>query len=622
MPYPSVQPDHSIFEDQSPEYNYNICEVTILPPVTSFTPLDTLLKEVQAGRWDSADTLRRELTETGVPIPHHRAFERAAIASLSSPDAFGSWLALVPDIRTHGKHRQLRKIRAALFADPPAHLESIMRFAIIAASKGYAHYVCVQAAASVVRHAPPDVAEQFLFRLAECQVKEQQGGGTRQRVKEMFGVAVRTHAGAGRLEDAVTLLQSIRARGIAVSRFTYTMLMQRLTLAGDEARLAIVQELAPPHVPSILPTPTMTPHFSLDTPTSTLATRLRALRNTMTPRSHPHAINTPISRIPTRELAAFIHDYILHHTPSHPQHAMYSFQHTTAVSLLRRRALGAGNRPAAAFALAEMLVHHQRYEHTEVLRAFSRAFELVGVPAGVRSMLAKDSTQMNPRQFQKLWPTRKHTALVWSALVWLKAREPHGRRLVDELYAELLLQARAAQPQPLPQSSPDAPETALQAPLNPSYLVDEHHFTAFISAFSRERGAPGSARIFADMISLGLKPPEQHWATMLRALAERREAAAVWGVLDAMESDGVVGGPETFPRAGIATHTAVLRGFVKAGLVEEAREAARRIRERYGYVMGGGRERTDRVLKLLERLEEQTEIAARELEERQHEEHY
>lgn len=267
-----------------------------------------------------------------------------------------------------------------------------------------------------------------------------------------------------------------------------------------------------------------------------------------------------------------------------------------------------------------MLFHHQQHEHIEVIRAFVRAFEVVGVPAEVTALFGEGSPQTHPHQYQKLWPTRKHTALVWNAMVWLKAQEPQSERLVDRLYMQLLQQTQKprTQPQIQPQRSSDSLDVTEPVPSsqwNPSYAVDEHHFTPFLAAFGRTRGAPGAARIFSDMRSFGLQPPEHHWAIVLRSLAERGDAVAVWTVLDSMEQASSSGESEvvagvTFPRAGIATHTAVLRGFVKARLVEEAREGARRIHERYGYLKGDGRERTDRALLMLEALEAQ--VAAEE----------
>ena len=606
IPYPRIEPDHSIFEDLSDEYSLqgNAASTSI----SSSTPVETLLQAVKDKQWEHADALRRELTETGASIPHHRCFEDAALSALSthSPELFAAWLELIPDFHAHGKPRQFRSLRARLFADAPANLESIMSFALITTDKRLGRYVCTQAAANVVRYAPPQVAQEFLFELRRRMLVKAVGKrsqGRARRIKELFSVAVRTQASAGRLDHAVALLQVARNEGISISGFTYTMLLQRLSLAGDGTRFQAVQALTPAHVLAELSvasaqTPTEnSPSISIS-PASPAA-RLRALGNSIKCSSYRRRVPTSSTSLSTLDLSQFIHDYTTHRPPSTSPRSLQ----LNAIELLRRRASRAGTHATSTFALAEMLAHHRRHEHREVLSGFMRSFHVVGVPTDTplyADVPAESCTKASSGTRGKLWPGRKHTALAWSAMVSLKVAQgstpEHGQKLVDALYAELLAQAHA-------------PRTA-------SHVVDSAHFTAFLAAFARARGPPGAAQIMRDMHTLALAPPAAHWAVVLRALAERGAAVQVWGLLDAMEGPQDAGG---FPEAGIATHTAVLKGFVRAERVAEAREVARRIGARYGYVRGA-RARTEEALRGLEalerRLEEERELAEGYLEHR------
>ncbi|KAF7983426.1 hypothetical protein HWV62_21673 [Athelia sp. TMB] len=605
IPYPRIEPDHSIFEDLSDEYSLQGNAVST--SASSSTPVETLVQAVKDKQWEHADALRRELVETGTSIPHHRCFEDAALSALSthSPELFAAWLELIPDFHAHGKPRQFRFLRARLFADAPANLESIMNFAFITTDKHLGRYVYTQAAANVVRHAPPQVAHEFLFELRRRMLVKAVGKhsqGRARRIKELFSVAVRTHASAGRLDHGVALLQAARKEGISISGFTYTMLLQRLSLAGDGTRFQAVQVLTPAHVLAELSaayaqtTTESSPPISISS--ASPAARLRALNHSIKSPSHRRRAPSSSTSLSTHDLSQFIHEYTIHRPPSSPRSLQLN-----AIELLRRRASRAGARAAATFALAEMLAHHRRHAHREVLSAFMRSFHVVGVPTDTSLHVdapVESSAKTSLGARGKLWPGRKHTALVWSAMVSLKVAQgstpEHGQKLVDALYAELLAQAHA-------------PHTA-------SHTVDSAHFTAFLSAFARVRGPPGAARIMSDMHALALAPHAAHWAIVLRALAERGAAEQVWGLLDAMEGPQ---GANGFPEASIATHTAVLKGFVRAERVAEGHEVARRIGARYGYVRGA-RARTEEALKGLEalerRLEEERELAEGYLERR------
>lgn len=600
MPYPTTPLDHSIFEDDSPEYNMKGSP----PSVTSSTPLETLFAMVVARKFEVAERMRRELVETGVSIPHHHLFERAVRATLylhpveSRLETFTNWFTLLPDARDLGKPRRFRGLRGRLFKHAATQQDIIMQFGLIAASKGYGRYIMPQVISTVVRYSPPAIAAKYLLDFEQRAMMWKNGAKLAQRVrgmkrgrhirKDVYSLAIRTQTMAGRLKDAVDLLQSARDRKISISGFTYLMLMQHLSRVGDEERLKTVKALADRVVLKRLAdrvTPASKPR--------TLATQLHVLRNIIKRDSHTY--------IPHNELLVFIEEYKAH-TSS-----------TRGIALLRRRALRHGPAMASEWALTEMLYHHRRHEYRLVLMVFKLYFHLVGVPRDLVPELKrkpKNGAKFNDGGYmvkerwtrtEKLWPTRSHTALAWNAMIWLKSL--HGSHHASALYRELLRQARYSQ-------APSTEEVAIAA--GPSHIVDGAHFMPFLAAFNKERGATRVAEVMGDMMALGIEPTVEHWTIMAGTFAKLGNREQVFRILDSMEgaADRIASnsdaGPQDkttskFPAATIATHTNILQCFVQARCVPEAQEVRARIMARYAYVPGQ-RPQTDRAMYLLDEL--------------------
>lgn len=639
MPYPTTPANPLIFEEESAEYTSVTEHSTSSPDQKSMTAVQILLDMVENGRYASADALRAELVGLGVSIPPSHLYEKLAQYALRPTFpadrlvAFSNWFSLVPDART--KPRKFRSLRSSLFVK--AHipeLDIIMRFGLIAASKGHAKYITPQVISTVVRYAKPEVSAQYLAAYEKEAMMWKKGSvkGVKNAkrgiliLKDMHSLAVRTQAIEGRLKEAVGLLQAARNRGINISGFTYGMLLRRLRGAGDEQQYALVRQLAPTHVHDKFHASTP-PLFADElAQASTLASRLRALRKIIVPNSHVG--------IPHNELALFIHDY------------KEATGRDRAIALLRNRAFKHGHAPASDWAMAELLYHHHRNEHRLVLIVFKNFFHLVGVPADmvrfyikVLSPHRKARTKFRwvryiPNDFvlsirynlqAKLWPTPHHTALVWVALAWL-----NNHRTLEKLYRRLLLQihesrapataladSRSAS-SAIPSSvvhdvsvKHDAEED-LDASLarTQSHVVDGAHFTPFLVAFTK-RGQVGRAiQLMADMMTLGIKPTVEHWTILAGSCARNGDARQVFRILDSMEADGAradMGDNPTiirFPAPTLATYTNVMQSFVRARRLDDALNIKARIMTKCQYVVGESRT-TDHALFILKTLQEE-----------------
>ena len=610
MPYPVTPVDHSIFEEENLEYTSAVEESSDYSVLTS---TEVLLQKVDAGSYAAAEELRAELVDLGISIPPSLIYEKAAINALRPKftgnrlTTFVNWFSLLPDATV--KPRKFRSIRNDLFTrahTPP--IDIIMRFGIIAASKGHAKCVTREVIPAVVRFTEPAVSTRYLADFEEEAIRWKRSSALKRTgakrgtliSKGIHSLAVRTQAIAGRLGEAVALLQAAQNRGVNISEFTYSMLMRKLRQAGDEQGFKIVRELAPPSVPDTIDVRRPLPLAEELAQAPTLASRLRIVRKAMKPHSS--------IKLPHKAIVEFISDY----RETTGQH--------TAIDLLRKRAIRHGRQSITGWGMVELLYHHSRNEFTLVLLVFKYYFHLLGVPADlvhfhIQALEHKRISNVRYGLQSKLWPTPYHTALVWAALVWL-----HDAATIDQLYMRLLSQALRNQTKDSAENVDSLNPLSVPAPDNqydglaqdPSQVVDAVHFTPFLVAFTKRKHTQSAFNVFADMMGLGILPGVQQWSILAGFCAEFGDARRAMWILDNMEagsdkadtrSDSDAGTIK-FPAPTLETYTGVMKSFVRAGRLDDALNVEARIMTRCRYMVGL-RPRTDRVLSMLKTLQKQ-----------------
>jgi pentatricopeptide repeat protein len=618
MPYPTTPVDHSIFEHESLEYTSAMEELN-LSTERIVSSVQVLLQMVGEGRYAAAEKLRAELVDIGVSIPPSNVYEKAARNALRPSfredplTTFTNWFSLIPEANV--KLRKFRSLRTQLFArDHIPRIDIIMRFGLIAASKGHARHITPEVISVVVRHTEPAVSRQYL---ADFEKEAMRWTGSAIRgmkgmkrgtllLKDMHSLAVRTQAIAGRLGDAVALIQAARNRGVNISGFTYGLLMRKLKRAGDEQALRIVRELAPPHVQDTFDVPWTSASTDEVVKFTTLASRLRTIRKAIKPNScisHPH-----------KSIADFIHDY------------RETTARETAISLLRKRAFRCGRHSASDWVLAELHYHHSRNEFVQVLLVFRNYFHLLGVPADIVQFCIR--TRVHNRKVgkgfskverthggfmsttkcnwtPKLWPTPYHTALVWGALLWM-----NGYSTVDRLYRRLLSQAHQ---NPAMISAGDAESPGVPASdenigleQTPSHVIDGAHFIPFLVAFTKRQQTEQAFQVMSDMVKLGIYPGVEHWTILAGFFARFGDARQALWILDRMEADEDKADTRSdsdtrepkLPAPTLGTYTNIMKSFILAGRWDLALDVKTRMMTRFQYVVGQ-RPPTDRVLSAL-----------------------
>ncbi|KAH7918490.1 hypothetical protein BV22DRAFT_1134558, partial [Leucogyrophana mollusca] len=247
IPYPSSQPDPSIFElPTTDEYTTATPAPVAAPPTSS----ETLVSLVTSDNWKAAVALRDEMLALHIPISPHPAFERAAEHVLrrardpaSRRDPFSAWFRLVPPASQ--RWSPLYGIRSVIFRTMP-HLELplVIRFGLLCASKGFfAGATSTQTVAAVFRYARPDAAMAFLAQY-EHRVRrfcEENGSEVRESYwMGLFSLAARTQALAGRVGDAINIVEMAAHRDYRISAFTFSLLLEHAT---DPAHVASITAL-------------------------------------------------------------------------------------------------------------------------------------------------------------------------------------------------------------------------------------------------------------------------------------------------------------------------------------------------------------------------------------------
>jgi hypothetical protein len=290
--------------------------------------------------------------------------------------------------------------------------------------------------------------------------------------------------------------------------------------------------------------------------------------------------------------------------------------------------------------LAELVHHLRRGQFRHVLWVFDNYFHSVGVPfEEVKRQLWKREQGHPPSRItettfnltSKVWPTRYHTALVWSALVHLCETEEE----LFPLYDLLLQQSAQFQKSTAghPHHTSHDGSSMFEPVLAPVDRFDPAHFRPFLIAFTLLReDAEFGLRVLDDMQERGIEPNAHILGTAASIQARYGDPALALRMLDitrgliqrAIEEDAEAGEAEARVRVGrkprreqhlLATYTGVLRGFVDSRQLVQARRVANLLRGHLGYAKGGGaggvdgdsggnrNVRTDAALRFLRRLE-------------------
>ncbi|THH32087.1 hypothetical protein EUX98_g2122 [Antrodiella citrinella] len=678
QPYPQFGLDLNVFEDKLEEYDIN---EGVYPEVAAARkPCRVLARLVVRGEYQDADRVYSELTKLGITIEPRFLYERMAQHALRAPSLrspatngqrladFLKWWSLIPPA-SHPKARGMSfpNISRAIFSSSAIpDIPLAIHFTLVGAAKGYGSFLAGQAVSFLARYAPPSVTLTFLGQLREADAQYFRSvvyGGTRdvslRRYGAMYGLAIRVHCIAGRVNAAVDVFQDAMAHGISITRFTREFLLDYLKSSGNADRLESVVDVLKDKVTRLSPqsatvrsaaarfaTPrSATPRSATKRPTTTnivgdrlvtvpsapihpvtlalapaadssLATILRYLKNAFTKGED----------IPTSLLARFFHSY-------------KKIGRTTGLTLLRRRAYRTSRRPQTIgqWALAEMLYQQTQSNPRGVFLAFAHHFHAVGLPARAAKFMSKLSKR--PRLLKagrpdwepvesvvspqytlnaKMWAGSHHTALVWRAVVQIA----DDLEQLQAFYQELLDQvALAREPEGVTDAGKYLPNPLQRAfdsdivhldyiqPVPCPVQFDEVHFTIFIDAFVSLRSASKATEVLQDMFRLGIQPGGEAFMKLAAGFAQEGDLEKLNYLLTDMENapekTAHVPGVVHFTRPNAITYTAVIHQLLKRRAYQPALEVAKRLYIKGGYVSGTNTVTDAALRRLLRKVETQ-----------------
>lgn len=269
-PYPSVSPDSSLFEE--PDEGYVLAAGATEEYATSL-PLDrnrtdpcyTLQRLVIEGSYEDAERVHAELVEHGVEIRPHPVYHFIArkllgtdnVPSQDRVDGFVKWWSLVPPKSEWNCTRSVGFILTeTLRKDAVPDVPLIAKFALLAASKGYASQVSSDVIDVLARFAPPGLTMQFLGQFCVAAWNYETSLPAYKASPQMvaknllevqfpawYSSAVRTFASAGNFAPAIAALQVACSRNIFVTQGTYSHLLQRLDWANEKNYIRVLESL-------------------------------------------------------------------------------------------------------------------------------------------------------------------------------------------------------------------------------------------------------------------------------------------------------------------------------------------------------------------------------------------
>ncbi|KAI0642568.1 hypothetical protein C8Q79DRAFT_219316 [Trametes meyenii] len=583
-PYPATPPDTSLFEDITDEYHGAVGRTDAYGDLYPAHPVvdhpTTLLKNlVKHGKFQDASRVYTELVDMGVEIPPHPVYHFAARQVLLNRafsqgrrvEEFVKWWSLFPPRTEVDGRRSVGKILSETLRDHPApDMPLLIRFALLAASKGYAPLVWKDIICVVAWYTPSRVCVDFLhdFCSTARDFELRQGNDCSEEATNalltpsfgpLYDLAITEAACVGRASSALDILLAAHAKEIQVSQETYDYLLHQFKEADDPEAMAVVNSLLQTRRghPAWLELPTEetqeTPHIedaraSIDdsdrarypgrsiTPAAVaidVDLRVPSLGNSRslvaTARNLKHILARGMLPISTTQLEGLISTYL-------------KVGRKSLVRRLRALAYRHGNL-VPRWALAEMKRHLNRKRAlSTLLKEFESHFHLVGVPRGVfdslwEERLSKPSSEVvrwRPSLRRKMLPSAAHTRIVWETFLNRATSRSHIQRLYAQ-FLEDIAASREIAPTSVPfiasrpTSQPILGPTQVVRPIPPPSVFNALHFGLFIKAF-QHHGMPGAAsRVILDMYATGVKPDYRlvpAFVTSLRFLRRGPEAPA------------------------------------------------------------------------------------------------
>ena len=583
-------PGAVIFEDASVDLDY-VASAPVEDTHNPSSTFHTLSNLVQAGQYDEAWDVLKDIQNLDLPIPFSPIYEAAAQAALVDSNLeppqrayrFTSWFSLIPPAHRATKRRKFLRTRGLIFHSSFANPDIATQAALILASKGYASLFIGEAIPFIMRYTPPNKSLDITLALEKANEAYWSGykpqmlnHASKDFKKKLRGTTIKTLANSGHLEAALALLPdvSIAQATFRLTTRTYDVLLDALRGSLDSpafAYIPVVETLRSRSIPSRI-------EESYKNDRDFHQHEMESLVLELDPQSSEYigdslarpllhlteALANKNSLPPVGTIANFLKDYV-------------DSGRTGAVAKLRRLALNAHPKCAAHFLLAEMMYYKSQGLSQLILQLFTDHFYLSGVPRDeiVDHCRKADSeefqesthraldiqatydnqsqatfkskalirTPQNRRKLynhlrvgkyndqyrQKLWPTSAHRNLIWDSLLSLAQSD----EAVERLYSKLL--KFASREETAHDSATDTALSYLHTPATPTRVVGTRAFTPFLTRLLSKANPTRGADILSDMTQAGIIPSVHHFTQVAGFYARTGNASHAFLVLDMLE---------------------------------------------------------------------------------------
>ncbi|KAI0631027.1 hypothetical protein C8Q77DRAFT_1062276 [Trametes polyzona] len=532
-PYPQTALDTSLFEEATEDYREAAgateAHSSLYPlQVVADPPSEMLKNLVKEARYADAARVRTELLDMGVDIPLHPAYHFAArhvlrdttLSRQERLDGFLKWWSLFPPRTEVDGRRAISSVLTDLLRnDSIPDIPLISRFAILAASKGYAAYI-PKVVPILARYASQRDLERFLQAFCDAAwdfetAAVRDGKSSSQDTDHLrtfqfpmiFNTAIGELAISRRTRVALEVLRLAHSRGVNVAPSVQSTLLYFLRLLSDDEGVSTVLSYMQHQTESGDSDDTVT--FSH--PSTTTHTPVRgpegvdAVQDPTECPSDPMAVKTralerslSIGPAPSpRQLSKLIRHYV-------------KLREFSLLSRLRTIAYRS-DAAISNWSLAEMMNVSQKRPLLTIFSIFESHFHVVGVPLAMLDKLHKGDmppTRYRPPIRYKLPPSGRHIRFIWGLFL----DRATTRSQVKRLYAQFLQDVGASRDVSL-HSVPSAKLLSLTPddsdyprPIPPPVLFGAEHFAMFMDAFQRVDLPEFATRVIMDMYALGIKP--------------------------------------------------------------------------------------------------------------------
>ncbi|KZO94192.1 hypothetical protein CALVIDRAFT_227291 [Calocera viscosa TUFC12733] len=559
-PYPRAKPNSSLFEDDTDEY---AAFVPISSPSTddNATALNTVLHmHLRDKKMDRALSLLDEFDTAGVPVHEDAEFKLIEEDDFRPEDAraFIKLWSHVPHYKqdTHDRDYQADRFLRVLrpFFMRGTDLVPMVNFALLAATKGYAHVVGEPVVSHLVRYATPEYAEVFVEQLLETARNHQNNNHEYERMRRWwYNLLIRGQTINLRIDYVVQLL--LRARnqlGIRIVDTSYELLLRELYRFEREDLLHEIKALANEDYP--LHSWNYGEHTDLDPlerdPDDRLHNKILDLSDEDAAVAVRDILDTP-PNISPHYIANFIED-CMERERQPVIDLIDSWANQSHETAMHRRPRYWSGRWSAAV----MLYFFRRAEYNMVLNNFVHRFQVYGLPIDelfVNRLLVQ---QQGPL---KLWPSAFAQAIAVQAMIYSTPAHASGAlRVHTELYEKWLMLCKQSVPTNVTPSdqlehvtrletggdvegAADQPLDLMDAtftPAPPFGLPPHRVWQAFISWALRndlQHGRQFMVRVLHDMHDMGVVPGVIIWTRILIELVQQRYYRLALYFMDRME---------------------------------------------------------------------------------------